>query len=80
MTRRTRLFDLRLEVIDGALSYTQNALGIGLGPLRLPIPNAVRVKALEESAPDPLLTRIQVRVDLPLVGLLVAYSGTLGRS
>ena len=76
------LFDLRLEVIDGALRYSQTAFGLGLGPFRLPIPNAlaVRVTALEESAPDPFLTRIAVRVDLPVVGLLVAYSGTLGRS
>ena len=76
------LFDFRLDVLDGALHYSQVAFGIGLGPLRLPIPKvlAVRVAALEEPASDQFLTRIAVRVDLPVVGLLVAYSGTLGRS
>ncbi len=56
--------------------------GLSLGPFCLPLPSAlaVRVTALEEPAPDPFLVKVAVRVDLPFVGLLVAYSGALGRS
>ncbi len=74
------LFDLRLDVNNGGLSYTQTALRLDVGLFRIPIPSfmAVRISALEECGPQPLLTKLAVRVDSPIMGLLVAYSGTLG--
>ena len=75
-------FDLRVTRENGGLSYCQDSLGVELGPIRVRIPGplAVHVQAHELPAPDPQLTKVTVRLDLPLVGLLVAYSGVLERA
>lgn len=73
-----------LQPDGGALVYRQTKLYLRLGPLRLACPRwlAPRIAARESTAGQPLAdvvpaTHITVRVTLPLLGLLVAYEGTI---
>lgn len=68
-----------LEAHDGDLIYRQANAVMRLGPLRLPLPSwlAPQVSAHERAAPEPHSTNISVHVRVPLLGLLVAYQGTM---
>ena len=71
----------RLEVSAGALTYRPGGAALRLGPLRLPLPSwlAPRVSAREKAVGDPNRTHVWVEVSVPLLGLLVAYEGTVTR-
>jgi hypothetical protein len=68
----------RLEPSDGGTVYRQLAAAVIVGPARLPLPHwcAPRVTAREEPAGDHRI-RIDVRVELPLVGPILGYAGTI---
>ncbi|HYT89948.1 MAG TPA: DUF4166 domain-containing protein [Gemmataceae bacterium] len=69
----------RLEVAGGMLIYHPQRAALRLGSLRLPLPRwcAPRVAAWEKPVGDGESTQVSVEVSLPLLGLLVAYEGTL---
>lgn len=70
-------FRFRLDPSDrGGLAYVQRDAALRLGPLRLHIPAswAPRVEALERPAGTDRV-EIAVRVDLPVIGPLIAYEG-----
>jgi uncharacterized protein DUF4166 len=69
----------RLNVDGGRLVYRQVAASLRCGPVRIPLPRwcGPRVAAHEEPDDGPNRTRVFVEVSLPLVGLLIAYTGTL---
>ena len=71
----------RLEVKNGALFYQQTMAVLDLGPWRMPLPGwlAPRVVASEQVAAGATRVQVSVSVDAPVVGLLVAYSGTIER-
>jgi hypothetical protein len=71
----------RLKVDSGGLFYETRSAALCLGPLRIPMPRFVipRVTAWEKAAGKGDLVQIAVEVSLPLVGLLIAYEGTLTR-
>jgi hypothetical protein len=68
----------RLEVVEGGLVYRQVGTAIDFGPFRLPLPHWCwpRIAAYEQAAGTEQ-TRVVVEVSLPIVGLLIAYTGTL---
>ena len=65
-----------LRVVDGALVYEQCGARFCLGPIRVPVPLACapQVRAIEE-ADGPTRVNVRVTVNLPLLGLLIAYDG-----
>jgi len=71
----------RLEVKNGALFYQQTMAVLNLGRWRMPLPGwlAPRVVASEQVAAGATRVQVSVSVDAPVVGLLVAYSGTIER-
>jgi Domain of unknown function (DUF4166) len=68
-----------LDVSDGGLRYETKSVALRIGLARIPLPRwlAPRVRASEKPAGDAV--RIAVEVQLPLLGLLIAYEGTLTR-
>lgn len=71
----------RLEVVSGALWYKAARAAFCLGPLRLPLPSwlSPRLTAWEKPIGEEGQIDVFVQVDLPLLGGLVGYSGTLTR-
>ena len=71
-------FRFRLDATGGSLLYVQREAAFLFGLLRLPIPArwAPRVEAREDPA-GPKRVKIDVRVVLPGVGLLIAYDGII---
>ena len=71
-------FRFALEARERSLFYVQRAAAFVLGRVRLRIPDvwAPRVEAREDPA-GPTAIRVDVRVTLPLLGLLIAYDGTM---
>jgi hypothetical protein len=69
----------RLEVSAGALRYHPAGAALRWGALRLPLPQGCtpRVSAREEPLGGPDQTSVAVEVNLPLLGLLIAYEGTM---
>jgi Domain of unknown function (DUF4166) len=68
----------RLEENGGDLLFVQHRAAFVLGPLRLPIPAwcAPSVKARERPS-GPAAIGASVRISLPVIGLLIAYDGTI---
>ena len=71
-------FGFRLNVSDGSLIYIQHevALVLGVGRVRLPTQWAPHIEAREDPA-GPTSVRVDVRVALPGIGQLIAYSGII---
>ena len=71
-------FRFRLAECDGSLVYVQREAAFRLRSVRLPIPAwcAPRVEAQEDPV-DATRVRVEVRVVLPVVGLLIAYDGVI---
>ena len=80
LTERFGPWELRfaLRVGGGALFYEQCGARYCLGRWRMPMPRvfAPFVEA-KEWADGPEQVRVMVKVTLPIVGLLIAYDGTL---
>jgi hypothetical protein len=68
----------RLEVVGGMLVYHPAGSALRLGPLRLPLPRrwAPRISAWEKPAGCDGV-HVAVDVSAPLLGLLMAYEGTV---
>ena len=68
----------RLQILGGRLLYVQRDAALLFGTLRvvIPTPWAPLVQAQEEPA-GPRSVRVDVRVTLPYVGLLMAYDGVV---
>jgi len=69
----------RLEVVGGALLYHPAGAAVCLGPLRLPLPSwwAPRISARERPLDGCDGAGVAVEVRAPVLGLLVAYDGTI---
>ena len=80
---RVGLLELRfrLEVRDGALVYHPAGAALRLGPLTLPLPRwgAPRISASEAPLDGGDRTQVSVESRAPLLGLLIAYEGTVTR-
>jgi len=72
-------FRFQLVIVDGAINYSQQEVGLRLGPwyLAIPRPIAPQVRAREEPVPGRECSYVLVMVTLPLVGLLITYEGEL---
>jgi hypothetical protein len=72
-------FRFQLAIKDGAIDYSQQEVGLRLGPcyLAIPGPIAPQVRAREEPVPGGDCSHVLVMVTLPLTGLLMAYEGDL---
>ena len=81
LAERFGLLELRfrLAVEGGALIYEQAGASIGLGLLMLPLPRRIspQVSAREEPVAASRRMRSAVRIELPLLGLLITYSGEI---
>ena len=81
LAERFGLLELRfrLAVEGGALLYRQSGAFVGLGVLMLPLPKRIspQVSAREEPMAASRRVRSTVRVTLPLLGLLITYSGEI---
>jgi hypothetical protein len=79
LAERAGCFELlfRLSAEGGALVYRREgaAARVGRVRLRLPRPLAPRVEASERAAEGGGGVRVSVRVDAPLVGLIIEYEG-----
>src|SRR5437762_2580666 len=71
----------RLEVREGALVYHSAGAALRLGPLTLPLPRwgAPRISASEAPLDGGDRTQVSVESRAPLLGLLIAYEGTVTR-
>ena len=71
----------RLEAIGGALAYETTSAALCLGWLRVPLPRwfGARVRAWERPVGDGDQINVSVEVELPLLGRLIAYDGSLTR-
>jgi hypothetical protein len=69
----------RLEVASGALVYHPAGAALRLGPFRVQLPSflAPRVAAREQAGDGCGQARVAVEVRLPLIGLLLAYEGSV---
>ncbi len=69
---------LELKVLRGMLSYESKAARLRLGLLDLPLPRwlAPRVSALEKAGPGGKVMA-EVSVEMPLLGRLIRYGGSL---
>jgi Domain of unknown function (DUF4166) len=68
----------RRELSGGGTVYRQIGTALVLGPARIPLPGwcAPRVTAREDPAGDRRI-RIDVRVEMPVVGPILTYAGTI---
>jgi hypothetical protein len=68
----------RREASGGGTVYRQIGTALVLGPARIPLPRwcAPRVTAREDPAGDRRI-RIDVRVEMPVVGPILTYAGTI---
>lgn len=77
---RFGVFDLRfrLDEAAGSLLYVHRESAVVFGSRRLRVPGlcAPRVEAREDPS-GPASVKVSVRISLPLVGLLIAYDGTI---
>lgn len=69
----------RLRAERGSLVYEQAGTFLGLGPLSLRLPRrfSPRVEAREKAIAGSPRVRVAVRIVLPVVGLLLSYSGEI---
>ena len=71
-------FRFRREESGGTTSYRQVGVSVVVGPLRVPLPRLCSpVVTAREDAAGPRSRHVDVRVELPLVGPLLAYDGTI---
>ena len=72
-------FRFNLEVVDGQLRYHQREAALRLGGfgIRLPRWVAPTIQASEKAAAEPDGVEVSVQVQLPLLGLLLAYRGVV---
>jgi hypothetical protein len=71
----------RLEAVNGALTYQTTSAALCVGSLRVPLPRRLSpcVTARESAAGDGDRVAVSVDVQIPWLGLLIRYEGTLTR-
>lgn len=80
LRERVGVVDLyfRLQVTDGGLKYHQVGAKLALGLLAIPLPRWFAPRVIASEMPcDEDVVDVSVHVTIPLVGLLIAYEGTL---
>jgi Domain of unknown function (DUF4166) len=71
-------FRFRRDASNGACVYAHTGTACVAGPIRIPLPRACgpRITAREDVM-GPAHRRITVRVEVPVLGTLLAYDGTI---
>jgi hypothetical protein len=71
-------FAFRRDALNGGVAYTQTSTALVVGPIRIPLPRwcAPRISAREDVL-GPRLRRVTVRVDAPVFGTLLTYTGMI---
>ena len=81
LVERFGLLDIwfRLAVVDGTLCFRQESVGLSCGALRVPLPRwlSPQITAREWAMPGQARVQVAVSVSVPLVGLLLAYTGSI---
>lgn len=80
VTERFGLVELtfRCDVDGGVTEFHQVGAALVIRPLRIPLPRACApAVAAREDRPTGHTRHIDARITLPIVGLLLAYSGTI---
>lgn len=69
----------RLAVVDRMLCFGQERVWLSCGALRVPLPRwlSPQITAREWAMPGERRVQVAVSVSLPLVGLLLAYTGSI---
>ena len=81
LVERFGLLDIwfRLAVVDRTLCFRQESVGLSCGALRVPLPRwlSLQITAREWVMPGQVCVQVAVSVSVPLVGLLLAYAGSI---
>ena len=80
MVERFRYLELRFvrEASDGGVAFRQLGAALVFGPLRLPLPRVCAPRVIAREDPGgPGDVHVDVRVELPGVGSLLRYDGTV---
>ncbi len=69
----------QLDIVDGVLRYQSTGATFCLGRMRLSLPFwlSPRIRAQESAGAETKQIQVSVEVDLPLLGRLIAYEGSL---
>jgi len=69
----------RLAVVDRTLCFRQERVGLSCGALHVPLPRwlSPQITAREWAMPGQGRVQVAVSVSVPLVGLLLAYAGSI---
>ena len=69
----------RLAIADGMLCFRQASVGLRFGALRVPLPRwlSPQITAREWTMPGQVCVQVAVSVRVPLLGLLLAYGGSM---
>lgn len=81
LVERFGLLDVRfhLVVVDRMLCFRQQSVGLSVGALRVPLPRwlSPQITARAWAVPGQGRVHMAVSVCVPLVGLLLAYAGSI---
>jgi len=71
-------FRFQIDMVNGSRIFLQTGAAVMMGSLRIPVPRwcAPSVCAREDRAGEGRV-RIDVRVEMPLVGSILSYAGTI---
>jgi hypothetical protein len=71
-------FTFRTDAVGKGVVYTHTATALAAGPIRIPLPRACtpRITAREDVV-GPRQRRVNVCVDVPILGVLLTYGGTI---
>ncbi len=67
----------RLSAVDGSLCYQNDGTALSLWRVTLPLPHWLAPRVTASEIPDGDHIAVAVETSLPLLGLIVAYEGTL---
>jgi hypothetical protein len=81
LVERLGLLDIwfRLVVVDRTLCFRQESVGLSCGALRVSLPRwlSPQITAREWAVPGQARVQVAVSVRVPLVGLLLTYTGSI---
>jgi hypothetical protein len=67
----------RLRAADGALIFDQVRATLGVRGFAVPLPRWLAPRIEGHAGPEPEAVRVSVRVHAPLIGLVIAYEGSV---